>query len=277
MTQSETGLVAVPSSADSWTDIATITVPAGVKRLKKVRVGIAPDWGTTAGSVRHAPVYRLQGSGLLEQSPHEYIGPFGGHAEATTGGIAEEGTYLDYDVDIPVQTGGQIVAQVNTLDEAVTAGSTYVNLFFDEKDPVMGNSMSQYVDAAGTTTADAYATVGTFTVPRPAEGKAPTKIRKVVLAVAVDQGTSAISLRTASRFRLTGSGIGEGGNHDFVGPLGFSGMIGASASQGAAHSVMTAIIDVDIPVNAGGQILAEHRYDVETPTASTVAVGLLYE
>jgi hypothetical protein len=33
---------------------------------------------------------------------------------------------------------------------------------------------------------------------------------------------------------------------------------------------------VDIPVNAAGSILVEQRFDVETPTASTVAVGIIY-
>ena len=275
--QSETRLQAVPTAADSWTDMGTIiTVPAGVQRIAKVRVAVAPDWGTAAVSVRHAPVYRIRGSGLLEQDPHSYMGAFGGVSVVTTAGLQEENTFVEYDVDIPVQVSGTITAQVNSLDEAITAGSTYIVLVYDNEAAKAPNSQSDYVDAAGTTTADAWTTVGTFTVPRQAEGKSPTKIRSVICAVAEDQGTSAISLRLASRFRLTGAGLGEGGDHQFIGPTGTSAHNGTSASQGVSHSKNTVVYDVPIPVNPGGQILAEHIFDIETPTASTVAVGLLY-
>lgn len=274
--QSETGIVAVPSAADAWTTVATFTVPAGVKRLSKIRVSVAPDWGTTAGSVRMAPVFRLQGSGLLEQNPHEYLGVFGGHAEVTTGGIQQNMLTSEYDLEIPVQTGGTFDVQVNTLDEAITAGTVMANVFYDEKDIVLKNSQSQYTDAAGTTTADSWVTVGTITVPAPQEANRPSKIRMVCFGVAVDQGTSAISLRLAARFRLTGSGIGEGGSHEFVFGGQYSGQIGTTPSQGIDQDNGTVWIDVDIPVNASGTILVEHRFDVETPTASTVAAGILY-
>ena len=66
--------VAVPAAADTWTDVGTFTVPAGVKRLKKLRFGLAPDWAVTAVSVRAAPVFRLIGSGTLEQGDHQYLG-----------------------------------------------------------------------------------------------------------------------------------------------------------------------------------------------------------
>jgi hypothetical protein len=275
--QSESQIVAVPSAADSWTDFTNFSVPAGVSRLVKVRMAVAPDWGTTAGSVRCAPVFRLTGSGLLEQSPHEYLGMFAGHAEVTTGGITQTLLTAEYDVDIPVQTGGVVTVQVNTLDEAVTAGTCLVNLFYDAGNVVQTNSQSQYVDSAGTTTADAWATVGTIVVPAPQEGNKPKRIKRIGMGVAVDQGTSAISLRCASRFRLSGSGIGEGGSHDYVGPVAFTGEIGTTPSQGIAQDNGTVWIDVDVPVNASGSILVEHRYDVETPTASTVAVVLVYE
>lgn len=272
MAQSETGIVAVPSSADAWTDVNTFTVPAGVKRLKKVIVSIAPDFGNS-GTVRFAPVFRLQGSGLLEQSPHEYIGPCGDATLATSGSGAVEPNNIEYDVDIPVQTGGTITAQVNTLDEAVTAGTVRVQLIYDDQAPGGKNSQSQYTDAAMTTTADAWATVGTITVPRMAEGKNPTKIKEVILAVATDQAALAL-LRTSARFRLSGSGIGEGGSHEFLGPA--NGSIAATPGV-IVYDRQVVRHKVDIPVNPGGQILAEQLLDVETPTAGTAIVGLVYE
>lgn len=275
--QSETRLQAVPTAADSWVDMgAVIVVPANVTRLARVEVNLAPDWGTSAVSVRHAPVYRILGSGLQEQSPHSYLGPFGGVSVVTTGGLSEENTKQVYDVDIPVSVGGSITAQVNTLDEAVTAGSTHIALFYDDKPSEAKNSQSDYVDVAGTTTADAWTTVGTFTVPKQKEGSSPAMIKEIVIGVAVDQGTSAISLRTAPRIRLTGSGLDETGLHEYDGPTGTSSHCGASASQGVAMSNLVARYKVDIPVAPGGQILAEHIFDIETPTASTVAVGLMY-
>lgn len=277
MAQSEILSVDVPSAADSFTDVGTFTVPANVKRAMKLIVVLAPDWSVTAGSVRMAPVLRLTGSGLLEQSPHEYLGMFAGSSTVTTGGASQSMLMMEYDLDIPVQTGGTITPQINTLDEAVTAGVVLVNIFYDENAATAKNNMSQFVDSAGTTTADAFVAVGTFTVPQPSEGKQPKFIKAVILAVAVDQGTSAISLRLASRFRLTGSGIAEPGSHDLVGPSGYSGHIGSSASQGSYQENGTIRIEVNIPVSAGGQILAEHLFEDETPTASTVAVGLLYE
>ena len=277
MGQSETDITAVPSSADSWTLLNDFTVPANVKRLMMVVVAVAPDWSTTAGSVRAAPILRLTGSGLQEQSPHAYLGMFAASSTVTTGGCAQSNLSITYMVDIPVSTGGIVTAELNTLDEAITAGSVEIALHYDENSPTASNSMSDYVDVAGTTTADAFATVGTFTVPQPSTGTQPKRIRSIYLGVAPDQGTSAISLRTASRFRLTGSGIVEQGNHEFVGPISITAHIGSSASQGAYPDNLTIRYDVDIPVSPGGQILAEHIFDVETPTASTVAVGLLYD
>lgn len=273
MTQSETISAAVPTAADSWTDVGTFTIPAGVRRLKKIQLALAPDWGTAATSVRAAPVFRLIGSGLLEQSPHELIGPFCAQCMVTDGAIGLDMVQVEYDVDIPVQVGGTFVVQCNSLDEVITAGTALVGVFYDNEAPKATNSMSAYVDVAGSTTAGGWYTVGTFTVPVAGAGKAPTKIRAVVIAIAVDEGTAAISLRCALRVRLSGSGINEGGSHEFVGPCGFNGQVTAGQS---GHSLMTLIIVVDIPVNSSGQILAEHYFTTETPTASTVAVGLLY-
>jgi hypothetical protein len=199
-----------------------------------------------------------------------------GHAEVTTCGIQQNELIAEYDLDIPVQTGGILTTEVNTLDEAITAGTVMINLYYDNKPIVDSNSQSQYIDATGTTTADAWTTVGTIVVPSPAEGNKPVRIRRVCLAVAVDQGQSAISLRCASRFRISGSGIGEGGSHEYMGPIQYSGEIGTTPSQGIAQDAGTQWIDVDIPVNAAGSILVEQRFDVETPTASTVAVGIIY-
>jgi hypothetical protein len=273
MVQSETQIGAVPTSADSWTDLTNFTVPAGVKRLCKVRFAIAPDVGTSATSVRQAPVFRLTGSGLLEQNPHEYLGPFGGQSMVTSGGVQMENMAVEYDVDIPVQTGGIITVSVNTLDEAITAGTVMANLYYDDKDVSAANCMSQYVDAAAASTADVWTAVGTLTVPAPAPEKSPKKIRAVCIGVALDQGTSAISLRTAPRIRLTGSGIGEGGSHEFIGPTAASAEVTAGA---VAYSKLNARIEVDIPVSASGAIVVEQRFDGEVPTAGTIAVGLLY-
>ena len=183
---------------------------------------------------------------------------------------------MEYEVDIPVQTGGTYTADVNTLDEAVTAGSVMINVLYDDKVAVAKNSMSQFVDAAGTTTADAFAALGTFTIPKLDPAKDPTKIVEVVIGVALDQGTSAISLRTAPIIRLTQSGIKGSGLHDYVGPLATSAHNGTTPSQGVAQDNGTIRIETDIDINAGGQIVAEQQFRVETPTASTVAVGLVY-
>lgn len=276
--QGERVSAAVPASADSWTDVGTFTVPAKVQRLSKLDLSLAPDWGTTAVSVRFAPVFRIIGSGVQEQSPHEYVGRFGGVSVVTTGGISHDDVHEEYDLDIPVQTGGTFTVQVNTLDEAVTAGTVEANAAYDNEAPTQKNQMSQYIDAAGTTTAGAYASVGTITIAKPKEGSAPTMISELVMGVAPDQGTSAISLRTASVFRLTGSGIDEAGLHDFTGPYAYDGHIGTTPSQGTAHSKMTKRIkNINIPIVAGGTITVEHQFITETPTASTVAVGVVYK
>lgn len=276
MAQSKTTIVAVPSSADSFTDLTAIVVPAGHSAIKQVKVSVTPDWGTTAGSVRMAPIFRLQGSGLEEQNPHFFMASFGGHAEVTTGGIHHEQLEEVYDVDIPVKENGTINIAVATLDEAITAGTCRCELMFGQDTPQIKNSQSDYVDSAGTTTADSYAAVGTLTVPVGKDDRQPKRIVQVDMGVAVDQGTSAVSLRCSSRFKMSGSGLGEGGDHEFLGPAAYSGEIGSTPSQGINHSKCIVHERVNIPVNAGGQILVEHQFDVETPTASTVAVGVHY-
>ena len=268
--------VAVPSSADAFTTVGTFTVPAGVKRLKAISIILAPDWALTAISVRFAPVIRLIGSGLLEQGDHEYLGKFGGVSVVTTGGLSQNDLKIMYETDIPVQPGGTFEAQVNTLDEAVTAGSVIVGATYDDKAPTEKNSMSQYIDVAGTTTADVYAAVGTFTIPKLESGKDPTRIIAIVIAVAVDQGTSAISLRTTPVIRLSGAGLQNPGLHDYIGKAGSYSHCGSTPSQGVVADGQTEVIPVDIDINPGGQILVEHQFIDETPTASTVAVGFIY-
>jgi len=274
--QSETGNAAVPTSADVWTAVTTFTVPAGVTNLTKMRFSVAPDWGTSAISVRVAPMFRLVGSGLLEQSPHEYIGQWAGIAMVTSGGVEHDNLVAEYDVDIPVQTGGTFDVQCLCSTEAITAGTVTVNVFYDNNPTVQKNSMSQVSYLAGTTTADAWTTVTTITIPSPAEGSKPTKIRRIGLAVACDQGTTAVALRLSPQFRLTGAGLAEGGNHVYSGAYGGSAEFAAAAGA-IAQNNGTAWIAVDVPINAGGQILVEHLFVTETPTASSVGVCLVYE
>ena len=273
---STTLIVAVPSSADSWTQIGTDVVPQGSKTIKKVKVSLAPDNGASNISVRNAPVVRLLGDGLQEQTPHEFLGPFGTATGVGNGSGDQEKMAVEYDVDIPVAEGGTIEAQVNTLDEAITAGTVLVFLQYSEQAKAAKNSMSQFIDAAGTTTADAYSSVGTIRIPKPDDAVAPSKIIGIAIGVAPDQGTSAVHLRTAPRIRLTGNGIKENGDHEFLGPTADQDTL-ASTVGGANLSNMTEIYTgLDIPISPGGEILVEQRFEVETPTASTVAVVLLY-
>ena len=273
MTQSEIKVAAVPSSADSFVSIGIFTVPAGVLRLRKLRLTCAPDQTLASTSVRMGPVFRLIGSGITEQSPHSYLGIFGGHFSLTDEGTAVNNATMEYDVDIPVRTGGTIDVQMKTLAEALAAGTMQANLFYDENAAQSTNSMADEVDAVGTLTADAYAALGTLTVPKSKEGNDPTKIKAIVIGVAIDEGIAAFSLRLASRFRLTGSGIAEGGSHEIVGP---SGDFGIVVIGGNAAYNLTAYIEVDIPVNPGGPIVVEQLFENEVPTASSVAVGVLY-
>ena len=269
--QAEVVDAAVPAAADAWTAVGTFTVPAGGERVIRVLVSVAPDFGATA-DIRYAPVFRLLGSGLLEQSPHEYIGPCGNATLATSGSGAVEPNNIEYEVDIPVQTGGTIDAQINTLDEVITAGTARVAFIYDVGSPEVPNCQSQYVDAALTTTADVWAAVGTITVPRMAEGASPSKIVEVIMAMATDQAALAL-LRCSGHFRLSGSGLNEGGTHEFLGPASGS----TAATPGAiVYDRQVVRQKIEIPVNAGGQILVEQLLDTETPTAGTAIVGLRY-
>lgn len=268
---------AVPTSADAWTSVGTHVVPVGVQRIKEIKISVAPDWGLTAVSVRMAPIVRLQGSGLQEQNPHEFVGQFGGVAVVTTAGISMNSLSVVYKTDIPVASGGTIEIDCNSLDEVITAGSVIVNIKYDDQAPTQVNSMAQYVDAAVTGTADIWAALGTVTIPKADAGKDPKKITGLVIACAVDQGTSAVSLRTTPMIRLTGAGIQGSGEHVYTGKMHSQSECGTTPSQGIVQDGGTEFIVVDIEINAGGQIVVEQQFVTEVPTAGTIVVGFLYE
>lgn len=271
MVQSETAVGAVPAAADTWTDINDFTVPAGVSRLMKIKAGIAPDLGG-AGTVRIAPVIRLLGSGLLEQSPHEYVLQGVNVVAATSGAVAAEPDIFEYDVDIPVQTGGQITAQINCLDEVPAAMTSRIELDFDAKSSTAKNQMSQYVDAAIPAAADVWAEVGTITIPQLEAGKTPERIREIVCGVISDAAATFL-VRNSNRFRLTGSGLKEGGLHEYLG----SEAGDMFATPGAlAYNRLIVRHKTDLEVNAGGQILVECIADVEVHAAGTAVLGVLY-
>lgn len=271
MVQSETAVGAVPGAADTWTDIDTFTVPAGVSRLMKVKAGMAPDFGAT-GTVRVAPVIRLLGSGLLEQSPHEYVCQGVNAALVTSGAAAVEPELFEYDVDIPVQTGGQITVQINCLDEVPAAMTSRIELDFDAKTSAGKNQMSQYVDAATPAAADVWAEVGTITIPQLEAGKTPERIREIVCGIVSDVDATLL-VRNSNRFRLTGSGLKEGGLHEYLGSES-----GDMFSTPGALAYDRAIVrhKTDLEVNAGGQILVECISDVEALVAGTAVLGVLY-
>lgn len=271
MPQSKTIVGAVPAAADVWTDVGTITVPANVSRLKRALFSLAPDFGAT-GTVRAAPIIRLLGSGLLEQSPHEYIAPACNAVLGVSGAGVFELNNMEYMLDIAVATGGTITVQVLTADEAITAGTIRAMLEFDEQSPESGNHQAQTINAAMTTTPDVWAAVDTVTIPRSAEGTSPTRIKKITIAGVTDQAALAL-LRCSQRIRFSGSGLGEGGDHEFLGVA--SGTMAATPGV-LAYSNQIVSYDVDIPVNAGGQIEVEQIQDVETPTAGTVIIGFEY-
>lgn len=271
--QSESAIGAVPGAADTWTDIGVFTVPAGVKRLKGVLGSVAPDPGAIA-TIHGAPVIRLVGSGLLEQSPHEYI--LQGFTQAITaansGSAPVEPEIFEYLTDIAVQTGGQITAQINMLDEIPAAMTSRVSLEYDDIAPSAGNQMSQYVDAAAPGAAGAWTAVGTITIPQLQEGKNPTKIREIVCGLVADVAGNAL-IRQSSRFRLSGSGLKEGGLHHFLG-TGAGVMWTTPGAQKYDRPIVRHA--VDLPVNAGGQINVEVIHDVEISEGGTVVCGVLY-
>ena len=271
MPQSKTITAAVPSAADVWEDVAVVTVPANVQMLQKILFSLSPDFGAT-GTNRAAPIFRIIGSGLLEQSPHEYIGPCADAVLGVSGAAVFQLNHLEYMVEAAVATGGTITVQVNTVDEAIAAGTIRAMLVFVEETAPSGNHQSQVVNAAMATTADLWAAVDTVTIPRMGEGNNPTRIKRIAIAGGPDQAALAL-LRMSLRIRLSGSGLGEGGDHEFLGPA--NGTMAATPGV-LGYDNLVVFYDVDIPINAGGQIEVEQILDTETPTAGTVIVGFEY-
>jgi hypothetical protein len=275
MGMSHTVTAIAPVAADSWTAVGTITVPAGAKSLKIVGINYAVDPGTAAVLLHSAPVVRLIGSGLVEQSPHSYVGPGVDAASvaATAGYNTSQPKTKIYDVDIGVSVGGTIDVQVNSLDEVV-AGQCAVMLGFSPDAPKGLNSMSDYVDAPIPAAADAWTTVGTLTVPQAKEGASPKRIKKVICEFVPDVAATAVSERASTRFRISGAGVAEPGLHEFLGP----GLGGYSVVTGPGlYDQCDTTYDVDIPVNAGGTILVETIHDTELMDGGTSVFGVLYE
>lgn len=272
--QSESAIGAVPAAADTWTDIGTFTVPAGVKRLKGILANVVPDPGAIA-TIHGAPVIRLVGSGLLEQSPHEYI--LQGFTQAITaansGSAPVEPEIFEYLLDIPVQTGGQITAQINMLDEIPAALTSRVILEYDENTAAAANQMSQYVDSVAPAAAGAWTLVGVITIPQLKPENNPTSIREIVCGVVADVAGNAL-IRQSSRFRLSGSGLKEGGLHHFLG-TGAGVMWTTPGAQKYDRPIVRHA--VDLPINAGGQINVEAIHDVEISEGGTAVLGVLYK
>lgn len=271
--QSESAIGAVPAAADTWTDIQAFTVPAGVKRLKGVLGSVAPDPGALA-QIHGAPVIRLVGSGLLEQSPHELIlqGFTQSITAANSGSGPVEPEIFEYLMDIPVMTGGQITVQINMLDEVPAAMTSRVVLEYDDVAPAAANQMSQYVDVAAPAAAGAWTAVGVITIPQLTPEKNPTRIREIVCGLVADVAGNAL-IRQSSRFRLSGSGLKEGGLHHILG-TGAGIMWTTPGAQAYDRPIVRHA--VDLPVNAGGQIDVEVIHDVEISEGGTVVLGVLY-
>lgn len=270
--QSETLAVTVTPVADAWNTIGTFNVPAGVKRLIRVKFGLVADIAA-ATTARFVPVYRLMGSGLSEQSPHEYVGGAGGIS-----GIAANSPQLtldleSYEVDIPVMTGGQFLAQFNMIDEGAIPVVAKCEVAYDNAESVQKNSMSQYTDAVQPVAANTWVAVGNITIPQLKAGDSPIRIREIVMAHGIDIATTGLLIGSL-RVRLSGSGIAEGGSHEFIGACQGAGVY---AAFGAAYEHGTVRQMVDIPVNPGGTVLVEQLIDSDVPTAGSVAVGLHYE
>ena len=251
---------AVTGAANVWVATGNIVVPAGVVSLKKVIVGVAPDPGIGAATIHLVPVFRLLGSGLLEQNPHQYVAQ-GCDSMAIAAGLTmnnPEPALQTFDVDIPVQTGGVIEVQHMNIAEAYP-GIARCELVFSAEATGAGNNMSDYVTAVAPAAAAAWIAVGNLTVPQLGAGASPKRIKRIDCGVVPD-GVAAIttSIMVSSRFRMTGSGIAEGGNHHILGNQNAESCVGAGVGM-VDRCIMTHI--VDIPVNSGGIILIEQIND----------------
>jgi len=269
--QSETVALTITPVADTWNTIGTFNVPAGVKRLIRVKIGLTPDIAA-ATVARFAPAFRINGSGLSEQSPHEYLGSAGGVSGIALNSPQVSFDSLSYDVDIPVMTGGQYLVQFNMLDEGAIPIVAKCEVAYDNLEVVQKNSMSQYVDAVQPVAANVWTAVGNITVPQLAAGNNPSKISEVVMSHGIDIATTGLLIGSL-RIRLSGSGIAEGGSHEFIGPCQGAGVY---IAFGAAYERGTVRQKVEIPVNPGGTVLVESLLDSDLPTAGTVAVALHY-
>lgn len=272
--QSMTVTAASPTAANSWTAVGSITVPAGSKSIKKVKVNAITDAGTAAATTHFAPVIRLLGAGLEEQSPHEYVAP-GSNIPliaATAGYAIAETNFLEYDVDIGVSVGGVIDVQALAISEVQT-GQVSVELDFSPEAAGGKNSMAQYVTAA-IGAVNTWVTVGTINVPQPKAGSEPKKIKEIICGIVPDVAATAVSEMVSARFRISGAGIAEGGTHEYLGNSAGNGCV---VTGPGVYQDTIVRHKLDIPVNSGGQILVEQRIDTEVPDGGDAVFGVLYE
>lgn len=271
--QSETGQAAA-GAAGVWTLVNTFQVPAGVTRLKAIKVSMAMDPGVVAATIHTIPVFRLTGAGLLEQNPHFYLaqGADCVLVAATAGLVNAQTKVMMYDVDIPVSVGGQITVDSLCIAEAIP-GTMRVELDYDATPSSGGNNMSDYVTAVMPAAAAAWTAVGTLTVPLLAAGSSPKRIRRIDCGFVYDSLGGVTSLRCSSRFRITGSGLVEGGNHHILGNSGSQANVVAGSG---AFDRMIETHMVDIPVNAGGQIVVETILDTELPDGGDSIFAVQY-
>lgn len=267
--------VSAPSGAlNAWVLVGNIQVPAGAGSLRKVKVVLAPDPGVAAAAPHTIPVFRLTGSGLLEQTPHIYIanGVDSVLIAASTTLVAQEPMVRQYEVNIPVAVGGVIVVESMCVTEAYI-GSMNCELVFSAEPGGETNSMSDFVTAVMPAAPAVWVPVGVLNVPQLGQGKSPTRIKRVDCGFVNDSAGGVTSLRTSIRFRITGSGVAEGGLHHFLGNANCSS--GVAASTGG-HDRMLVHHDCDVPVNAGGQVIVEAVLDVELPDAGDMVFGVQY-
>ncbi len=272
---SETVEAASPTAADSWTDVGTITVPAGAQSIKKVKFGAITDAGTGAATTHFAPVFRLSGAGLQEQSPHDFAGP-GSNIPliaATAGYAIAETNFLEYDVDIPVSVGGDVVVQCNALDEVQT-GNVSAQIEFSPDPATAKNSMAGYVDAARGASADAWLAVGTLRVPQPKAGNAPSRIKEIICGIVPDVAATAVSEMVASRFRISGAGVAEGGDHEYLGNQAGNGCV--VTGPGVYENTLVRH-KTSVPVNPGGDVVVEQWIADEIPDGGTAIFAVLYD
>lgn len=260
---------AATGAANVWIATGNIVVPAGVVSLKQVVVGVAPDPGFAAATIHLVPVFRLLGSGLLEQNPHQYVAQGVDKATIAAGlvGIYPEPALQTFDVDIPVQTGGVIEVQHMNIAEAFP-GIARCELVFSAEAAAAGNNMSDYVTAVAPAAAAAWIAVGNLTVPTLGAGASPKRIKRIDCGLVPD-GVAAIgtSIMVSSRFRMTGSGIAEGGNHHYLGNQNVQACVVAGEGY-SDRCIVTHMVDV--PVNAGGIILIEQINDGDIQPGDSV-------